>query len=163
MHPSSLTIKQLEFPYSIPDKNIEGVTYDAEFFVDGESLAKRFRITEARPWLGRTRFLGTEKSIVCFVRELLGYAEPSNQFGSKRLVLYGCHCGSDFCGVISCQVVKEQTRIHWLDIREEADDDGEEGEIMTSVRVEKISFDFGQYREAVANYLEFLKSLTSVT
>jgi hypothetical protein len=148
---SSLTIRQLEFPYSIPEKNVAGVTHDAEFFVDGASLAERFGIAKARPWLGRTGFLGSEESIQYFVRELLGEVEPSNQFSTKRLVLYRCHCGSDYCGVISCEILKEENLIHWLDIREESDEG--DAEIVTSVRLEKLSFDLKQYQEAITSYL----------
>jgi hypothetical protein len=156
MKPSSLTIRQLEFPYTIPEKNVEGITLDAEFFVDGESLSKRFGIAKARPWFGRTGFLDSEENIQHFLKALLGKTEPSNQFGTKRLVLYRCHCGSDYCGVISCEVVKEETLIHWLDIREESDDN--DSETMTGVYLEKLSFDLKQYREAVTEYLNTLTS-----
>jgi hypothetical protein len=145
---SSLTIRQLEFPYTIPEKNLEGITLDAEFFIDGNSLAEQFGISN-RPWHGRTGFLGNEESVQRFIRALLGEAEPSNQLGTKRLVLYRCHCGSDYCGVISCEIVREQTQIHWLDIREESDDQ----EVLTNVRLEKLSFDLEQYQEAITSYL----------
>jgi hypothetical protein len=151
MTTSSLTIRQLEFPYTIPEKTIEGVTLDAEFFIDGKSLAEHFGISKSRPWHGRTGFLGSEESIQYFVRELLGEAKPTNQLGTKRLVLYRCHCGSDYCSVISCKIVKEETLIYWLDIREESGEASEE--ILSNVRLEQLSFDLKQYQETVTKYL----------
>jgi hypothetical protein len=51
--------------------------------------------------------------------ELRGLAEPANQFASGRLVLYGCHCGCDYCGVVSCMAKREHGKLIWSDIRGE--------------------------------------------
>lgn len=152
MQVSSLTIKDYDFAYRIPEKNFEGTYREAEFLIDDEPLAQHFKIWGNRPWFGRTGFDNDTDAIKRFARELLAELEPSNELESKRLVLYRCHCGSDYCGVISCQIIKENELIHWLDIREEVDEG--DAEILTSVKIEKISFDFKQYRESITAFLQ---------
>lgn len=110
----------------------------AEDRIDGE--ARRWPVTEfyidGRPlsdWLGIGRdllYFGTdldpdqpqplrERGLALF----LGRSEPSNQFGSGRLVLYRCHCGCDYCGVISCRLETDGDHMLWQDVTRE-DDDG---------------------------------------
>ncbi|WP_378181161.1 hypothetical protein [Aquimarina sp. SS2-1] len=51
------------------------------------------------------------------VSRFLGNSNPTNQFGTDRIVLYRCHCGSDYCGVISFRLEKQGDVILWKDIR----------------------------------------------
>ena len=51
--------------------------------------------------------------------------KPFNQFETGRTVLYRCHCGCDYCGVIFCEINIEAKVINWKDIRYENDFDSE--------------------------------------
>lgn len=53
------------------------------------------------------------------VNGFLGLETPFNQFGTERLVLYRCHCGCDYCGVISCKINLDEDFIYWTDMRYE--------------------------------------------
>lgn len=55
------------------------------------------------------------------VMELCGRTTPLNQFGTCRTVLYRCHCGSDYCGVVSCQIVIAEQSVEWRKITFEDD------------------------------------------
>ncbi|KRA77235.1 hypothetical protein ASD78_06515 [Lysobacter sp. Root667] len=110
----------------------------AEDRIDGRP--QRWAVTELfideRPlcqWLGIARDLrrhGTDldPELPLPERELgrdafLGRIPAPNQFGSGRLVLYRCHCGSDYCGVISCRLETDGDHVLWQDVTHE-DDDG---------------------------------------
>ncbi len=70
--------------------------------------------------LGVDRGLGSSECNLD-MGQLSGESAPSNQFGTGRLVLYGCHCGSDYCGVFSCQLVERDGSVEWRDISFEDD------------------------------------------
>lgn len=57
------------------------------------------------------------------VQGFLGEAPSFTQFSSQRAILYGCHCGSDYCGVISCEVILTDDSVLWQNIGYE-DDNG---------------------------------------
>jgi len=59
-----------------------------------------------------------KNAVSCF----LGNNKPMNQFGTNRIVLYRCHCGCDYCGVISFVLHVENDVIIWKDITYEDDD-----------------------------------------
>jgi len=96
---SHLEIRTYEFPYTIADKNFSGIGRQADFLIDGEPLGTTLQVL--RPWSGRTRFEDARQGVNRFVGELLGGEVPQNQFGTGRLVLFGCHCGCDYCGAVS--------------------------------------------------------------
>lgn len=56
------------------------------------------------------------------VARFLGDIEPENQFGTNRVVLYRCHCGCDYCGVVSFELEVQDNTVVWKDIRYETDD-----------------------------------------
>lgn len=60
-----------------------------------------------------------EDIIKIYLKRYLGIEIPRNQFGTERLVLYRCHCGCDYCGIISCNIVFEEKFVLWKDIRYE--------------------------------------------
>lgn len=85
-----------------------------EWFIDERPLAD---------WLGSVRHLGnchtdfdpgTSAPRRAWAREaFLGLTPADNQLGSGRLVLYRCHCGSDYCGVVSCLASFDGDRVVW--------------------------------------------------
>ncbi|UZW62516.1 hypothetical protein [Lysobacter enzymogenes] len=96
----------------------------AEIFIDERPLAH---------WLGIARDLGNadtdldtrappalaERGRAAF----LGLQPAHNSFGSGRLVLYRCHCGSDYCGTISCLLDIDDDHVVWRQVTRE-DDNG---------------------------------------
>lgn len=89
---------------------------------------------------------------------LLGLAEPGNQFGSGRLVLYRCHCGSDYCGVISCRLRVEDDHVIWQDVTFEDDDGPASGHNAASSSVPRLThvprllFERRQYEQALERH-----------
>ena len=67
--------------------------------------------------------LASPDSLFYSKEELLGRCRPINQFQTNRIVLYGCHCGYDYCGVISFELVIADDQVIWQSIGHE-DDDG---------------------------------------
>jgi hypothetical protein len=141
---SRLEIRTYEFPYTIADKNFSGISRQADFLIDGEPLGKTLQLV--RPWFGRTRFDDSQQVVNRFVGELLGEQVPQNQFGTGRLVLFGCHCGCDYCGVISCEVLKEGDCLLWRNIGHESDDNIEQC-------IDLLVFDFHQYSAAIKGFV----------
>jgi hypothetical protein len=141
---SRLEIGTYEFPYTIADKNFSGISRQADFLIDGEPLGRTLQLV--RPWFGRTRFEDSQQGVNRFVGGLLGEQVPQNQFGTGRLVLFGCHCGCDYCGVISCEVLKEGDSLLWRNIGHESDDNIEQ-------RMDLLVFDFHQYSAAVMDFV----------
>ncbi len=105
--------------YRYEIEGIERWQEQAEFVIDGHDLCIRLGIEGCRPWFGATRFEWNEELRRSEMLALQGLKESRNQFGSGRMVLYGCHCGCDYCGVISCTVERENGMVFWRDIRQE--------------------------------------------
>ncbi|MGH8081391.1 MAG: hypothetical protein ACREP7_12520 [Lysobacter sp.] len=87
------------------------------------------------------------------VEAFLGRVEAHNQFGSERLVLYRCHCGSDYCGVISCRLELGPDHVIWQDVTFE-DDDGPvaghnatDSSLPTLTPVARFVFERAQYEQ----------------
>jgi len=55
------------------------------------------------------------------IGQYIGLGRAYNQFNSSRLVLYRCHCGSDYCGVVSFGLAIDDRRVIWKDIAFESD------------------------------------------
>jgi len=88
----------------------------------------------------------------------LGKSEPINQFRTNRIVLYRCHCGCDYCGMISFELAHSLENYKWKDIRYENDeDDGEwidnEGDHVNSI--EELQFHKTEYEFEWNKYLKF--------
>lgn len=83
----------------------------------------------------------------------LGKEKASNQFGSDRIVLYRCHCGCDYCGVISFELQIEADLIIWKDIRYEEEDGL--GSLDRKINVIKeLRFDRAAYQLEFEKYLK---------
>ncbi|MGL4668623.1 MAG: hypothetical protein ACRCWR_11940 [Saezia sp.] len=87
-----------------------------------------------------------------------GTQSPSNQFGTDRVVLYRCHCGCDYCGVISFMLHRNDTLVYWRDIRYEDDKD----DCNTSVEdsgvqpIAELVFNRQEYEKIFEDYLDEL-------
>jgi|GEM_PF-1263431 len=107
-----LRIGSVAFEYTIEarDYRIE----IGEIFIDERPLAH---------WLGYVRHLGnchtdidprTPAKRRAAARAIhLGLEPADNQNESGRLVLYRCHCGCDYCGVVSCELKFDGDHVVW--------------------------------------------------
>jgi hypothetical protein len=80
-----------------------------------------------------------------FLSILSGTHEPVNQFGSRRTVLYRCHCGSDYCGVVSCDVNVSADKVDWSNVGVETDNNSIEGNLF-------FRFDKKQYLSVLSQF-----------
>lgn len=119
------TVQRLRIGKTLVEYAIDEVAHRTEideFFIDERSLAH---------WLGVERDLGNYGSDLDLrqpppLRErglamALGREPSCNQNGSGRHVLYRCHCGSDYCGVISCVLEFDGDHVVWRQITFEDD------------------------------------------
>ena len=124
-----------------------------EFVVDGVPLGETLRLEEGRPWFGVTCLDDPEAHRVLMLR---GLAPPRTQLGTPRPIHYGCHCGCDYCGVISAEVIREEDQVRWRDIRYQ--DDDPESEPPWPARIPELVFSLPEYDQALASYRDRQKS-----
>ena len=67
------------------------------------------------------------------LKAFLGMEKPQNQWGSDRIVLYRCHCGCDYCGVISFAILLTHEYVYWSDLRLEGEHENGEKEIIETL------------------------------
>jgi hypothetical protein len=143
-----LEIETFEFAYTVAENNTSGVARQSDFLIDGQPLGKMLGLWEQRPWFGRTRLDEPQIALSSFICQLLGEAPPQNQFGTPRLVLFGCHCGCDYCGIVSCGIERDGSTIRWRDICHE-DDFG----LGTGYgRIDVLEFSYEQYTATVKTF-----------
>ncbi len=109
---NTLEIRKIGYQYQINGVEQESPHHQSEFIVDGVGLSKLYNFEESRPWFGQTEFESTVDQIAA----LKGLESPNNQLNNGRFVLYRCHCGCDYCGVISCKISRTETSVKWTDI-----------------------------------------------
>lgn len=123
---NQLTLAIIPFTYTID--NQEYTTTIGEFIIDDKSLCEWFGL--GRNLANAYTELDVDKlRLGSFIRELKGEVTPSNQFGAPRLVLYRCHCGCDFCGVISTKIIVQENTVIWQNVGYENDDELDESEL----------------------------------
>lgn len=157
---SRLQIERRSIPYVINGKS--NTCEQSEFIVDGQPLSTVFGFAGSRPWFGMTFLDSVKTAKENQLQGFLGLCVPFNQFGSGRFVLYRCHCGSDYCGVISCELNVEGDRVCWRDIRyetdpEEAEDTDDDDDLISHV-ISDLYFDLAQYRASVNDFIAALDS-----
>lgn len=122
---NQLSLAIIPFTYTIDNK--EYTTTTGEFIIDDKSLCEWFGL--GRNLANSYTELDVDKlRLGSFIRKLKGEVKPSNQFGTPRLVLYGCHCGCDFCGVISAEIIVQENTVIWQNVGYENDDGLDESE-----------------------------------
>jgi hypothetical protein len=146
-----LRLELRQYPYEIDGKLAAEPAPQSEFVVDGVSLGERFGFEQGRPWFGRTCFDETQETMNVEIPRLRGLVPAENQLGSARFVLYRCHCGSDYCGVISCEIVRNADTIEWRDIRGE-DEEGD-NESTSDVCISLLRFDLDAYEAVIEAYV----------
>lgn len=156
-----------------------GATY-YDFFIDGKYLPHLLQIGQRRDnWsfygcdldyfeVDRIRFpkYDRTKIIKNFVNVCLDKKRPFNQFGTERVVLYRCHCGCDYCGVISFSLKTDDEFVHWMDIRYETEGGFEDYEPedddeydMRNLKTGDLKFCRAQYEYVFNEYLGKIASL----
>jgi hypothetical protein len=118
-----------------------------DFLIDGRPLAQRLGLSRGGLDLcGSTLERADRPAVADCTLQLLGLAPGWNQFESGRVVLYRCHCGCDYCGVVSARVVRAGGTVRWAEVGFE-DDRGVRG---------TADFRFGT-RQATAAVAAFLR------
>jgi len=156
MSPDQLQLERRPFIYQLRGETQPEPIWQSEFVVNGRDLATLLDFLEERPWFGQTCFEQNPAARETAVPALRGLAPPHNQLGSGRFVLYGCHCGSDFCGVISCAISRTDDEVVWSDIRFEEEPGGGE-EIPYPARIPELRFAAAAYDADIAAYLQRLE------
>jgi hypothetical protein len=96
-----------------------------DFLIDGRPLAEHLGLSRCNlslcssplEWAGTGAGTARYRDAVAdYARQLTGAAPGLNQFCSGRVVLYGCHCGCDYCGVISARAERSAKVVHWRDV-----------------------------------------------
>jgi len=97
-----------------------------------------------------------KNAVSCF----LGNSKPMNQYGTNRIVLYRCHCGSDYCGMVSFTLRIENDIVVWENLNYEDDgdfendDDLEEELIGSGIKsIKELRFDRREYQLEFENHL----------
>ena len=91
------------------------------------------------------------------IEQYLGIKPIYTQLENNRLVLYRCHCGSDYCSVISCDLEITDEYVKWINI---AYDDGLENEDRLELDehgitpIKELVFTRKQYQQVFKEYLE---------
>ncbi|MDR2207758.1 MAG: hypothetical protein LBE22_02125, partial [Azoarcus sp.] len=98
------------------------------------------------------------------ISAFLAQEYPETPFGSKRVILYGCHCGCEHCGVISFCLTMDEEYVYWADIGPEDveskfDYAGYIGDIYQKISTLKFRKD--EYEQAFAKYCEEIDALCS--
>lgn len=87
-----------------------------EIFVDGQALSGMIGVERDLAFIN-CDFTSDDPNVIrSAIAQYTGQAAPCNQFGSPRIVLYRCHCGSDYCGVISFSLVEKGGLILWRNL-----------------------------------------------
>lgn len=175
------TINRMKNHFEIREIKKEEKRTSFDFFIDGKALSewlniKRFDLAfcdfdldlvevdkSKFPDYNRTKI---NKSAVS---KFLGNNQPFNQFGTNRIVVYRCHCGSDYCGTISFLLERQNDLIIWQKITYENDDFEyeERAEYKNDVfnykaevanrgikPIKELKFDRREYELEFKNYLE---------
>jgi len=147
------------FEIKIIQKSERGVNFD--FFIDKIQLSELlgFERLENMEFCNFDLDSNRKKVIERSIKGFLGTEPPFNQFETERIVLYRCHCGCDYCGVISCKIRIEEEFVFWEDLRYE-NDDKEEHEYVKMIDI--LKFKRKEYFDAFTNYECNMKQLLNM-
>jgi hypothetical protein len=158
---------QLEIrPWAAADPRYAPGTVRFEFMLGGVPLSSMLGTDrDSLVWCGfdldlivvdKERFPNYDRAHVVrsTVRRYLGLEAPANQFRSDSIVVYRCHCGSDYCGVISLRLELTGDEARWRNIGYE-DDDGDAPDHQPDVpsRISIVRFELNQYRLAFQHFI----------
>ncbi|MEQ5393623.1 hypothetical protein ABN236_16275 [Proteus sp. fly-1013] len=151
-------------------QDIDTQRTDFNFYIDGKALDE---------WLGfdkqtdlrfsdfdldlfavdKARFPNYDrhKIIHSKIEQYLGNKPVYTQLDNNRLVLYRCHCGCDYCSVISCDLEITENQVKWNNIAYEDGLDKEDALELDEhgiTLIEQLIFDRKQYQQVFNEYLE---------
>lgn len=152
-------INQLEI--KIIEQTTDHLKFD--FFIDGVQLDKTLginRLTDLRFCEFDLDIFNSDKLKLADydrktvirnkINEFIGVEKPVNQFQTERIVLYRCHCGCDYCGIISFELELNNHYVFWKNIRFELD---EETEIKDVKFIDQLQFNKKQYLEELDRFI----------
>ncbi len=125
--------KNIEVSFKLKDKvqfQIKEIQpYKFDFYIHQKQLSKMILIDRFNMMYSgfdldiveknQTQYKINKNAIDIF----LGDKSPVNQFRTPRQVLYRCHCGSDYCGCVSTEILISKDIVTWKNIGFE-DDEG---------------------------------------
>ena len=165
-HLRTITMGEAWAEYRLESDGPVRKTQVPEIFIDAQPLAQLLGVER------NLRFyecvVGNKIQAVAesAIRQYTGDAPPLNQFGSPRIVLYRCHCGADYCGVISFSLLQHENRVTWRAINYESDagivaeQDVRASGLENYRAIDEISFDADQYMAEFERYRQ-LRGLSS--
>ncbi|WP_232799159.1 hypothetical protein [Proteus vulgaris] len=143
---------------------------DFNFYIDGKALDE---------WLGfdkqtdlrfsdfdldlvvvdKVRFPNYDrhKIIRSKIEQFLGIKPIYTQLDNNRLVLYRCHCGCDYCSVISCELDITKDHVKWNNIAYEDGLDREDALELDEhgiIPIKQLIFNREQYQDVFNEYLK---------
>ena len=144
------------FTYEVRGEVAAEPLVQTDFVVDGRTLAARFGFDAQRPWFGRTCFGDPPVQRDRALLALRGLAEPQTQLRSGRFVIYRCHRGCDYCGVISCLIERRDSTLVWRDLRfeEKADEEEDTEPPLYPLVIDELVFELTDYEAAIAQHVE---------
>lgn len=135
-----------------------------DFYIDDKPLSKKLKIDRFdlaysnfdldTLVIDKDKFPHYNRSIInkTAVSNFLGETKPMNQFRTNRIVIYRCHCGSDFCGVISFELLVKKNCVIWKNISYESDYLNNSSENIETLH--QLVFNRNEYELAFKNYLK---------
>lgn len=145
---NTLQLRRGEYPYKIDGVLQPTPHKQTDFVVDGQGLGTALGFEAKRPWFGQTALEYLPNQAGNLIEQLRGVVPAESVFDTGRFSLYRCHCGDELCGVISCEIVRDNSTVRWLDIRFEP----EGGSPPYSGRIPEFVFDADDYDEAIVEY-----------
>ena len=146
----AIVLKPMKYSFETNGVVHENETPVVEFVINGQALSRILRIKRDLDNCGCDLDPGTKKTLPAvydeFIDVLAGNAPPHNQFGTPRAVLYRCHCGCDYCGVISCAISRSGQTITWGRLGYENDHPPKRGRSYT--------FDLDAYLAEIARFVK---------
>lgn len=140
------------------------------FYIDGKALDEWLGFDKQTDWrfldfdfdiivVDKARFPNYDrhKIIHSKAEQYLGIKPIYTQLDNNRLVLYRCHCGSDYCSVISCDLEITDDYVKWNNIAYEDGLDREDALELDEhgiIPIEQLIFNRKQYQQVFNEYLE---------
>lgn len=149
------------------DNNIQRA--DFNFYVDGKALDEWLGFDRQTDWrfldfdfdiivVDKTRFPNYDRNKIIRnkIEQYLGIKPIYTQLDTNRLVLYRCHCGSDYCSVISCDLDITDHYVKWNNIAYEDGLDKEDALELDEhgiTPIKQLIFNREQYQQVFKEYL----------
>ncbi|UNM97051.1 hypothetical protein MMG00_04145 [Ignatzschineria rhizosphaerae] len=151
-------------------RDVDTQYLDFNFYIDGKALDQllgfdkqtdlRFSDFDLDLFVvDKTRFPHYDRHQVVFskIAQYLGNKPVYTQLDNNRLILYRCHCGCDYCSVISCDLEITKEEVKWNNITYEDGLDKEDALELNEHGIEPIEqliFNRQQYQQVFNEYLE---------